>query len=72
MDENLYFSICFIVILILGYFMLKYLNGDYSVMSEKTISQSIYIVDGKHYMKIISKITYANGRYKYKTDVIQL
>jgi hypothetical protein len=62
----IHFYIGVTIVIILGYFRLKYLDGDFTIISEEIISDGSLVDSDKtvigHYYTI--KRTYQNGRIK--------
>lgn len=68
----IYYLVIGVIVLFLIIFLLKYLNGDFSILRIEEISNKRYEVTAyngarSHVIIIVQKIYYRSGKIKYKT-----
>ena len=71
--EIIYWILGILFICYLGYIGINYLEGKYSILSVEEVDSNTYLnpySDGRA-TRIVQKITYQNGRVKYKTIEIK-
>ena len=79
--EIIYWILGILFVCYLGYVGINYLEGKYTISSVKVVDSNTYIVTGRNWdgneyndgraTRIVQKITYQNGRVKYKTIEIK-